>query len=78
MTPLEAIRSATLYASDLLGLSDRGIIAPGRLADLVAIPGNPLTDVHVLENVQFVMHGGRIVRQPKEIAPAFEKSGTGL
>ncbi len=63
MTPLEAIRAATLYASDLLGLSDRGVIEVGRLADLVAVPGNPLTDVKVLADVKFVMHGGRIVKQ---------------
>ena len=65
MTPLEAIRAATLYATDLLGLSDRGVIEAGRLADLVAVPGNPLADVKVLEDVRFVMHGGRIVKQPK-------------
>jgi imidazolonepropionase-like amidohydrolase len=64
MTPLETIRAATLNAADLLGVTDRGVIAPGRLADLVAVPGNPLTDVKVLENVKFVMRGGKIVKQP--------------
>ena len=77
MTPLEAIRSATLNAADLLGLSDRGIIEPGKLADLVAVPGNPLTDVQVLENVQFVMRRGKIVKQPNQIAPDFEKREAG-
>jgi imidazolonepropionase-like amidohydrolase len=58
MTPLEAIRAATLNDADLLGVTDRGQIAPGLLADLIAVPGNPLTDVRVLERVSFVMKGG--------------------
>lgn len=58
MTPLEAIRAATLNDADLLGVTDRGQIAPGLLADLIAVPGNPLTDVRVLEQVRFVMKGG--------------------
>ncbi len=58
MTPIEAIRSATINDADLLGVSDRGQIAPGMLADLIAVPGNPLTDVQVLERVSFVMKGG--------------------
>ena len=64
MSPIEAIRAATLHAADLLGVEDRGVIATGRLADLVAVPGNPLEDIHVLENVQFVIQGGRIVKRP--------------
>jgi imidazolonepropionase-like amidohydrolase len=63
-SPLEAIRAATLNAADLLGLNDRGQIATGRLADLVAVPGNPLTDIHVMERVDFVMKGGEVVRRP--------------
>lgn len=61
MTPLEALRSATLYAADLLGVEDRGVIEPGRLADLVAVPGNPLEDIGATERVSFVMLGGRII-----------------
>ena len=64
MTPLEAIRSATLNAADLLGVDDRGLIAPGRWADLVAVPGNPLEDVRVLEDVRFVMKGGKVFKRP--------------
>jgi imidazolonepropionase-like amidohydrolase len=60
MTPIEAIRSATVYAADLLGVNDRGRIAEGTLADLVAVSGNPLDDIRVLEDVQFVMKGGVI------------------
>lgn len=64
MTPLEALRAATLYAADLLGVDDRGMIAPGKLADLVAVPGNPLEDIHVMERVVFVMKDGKIYKQP--------------
>ena len=60
MTPLAAIQSATLGATDLIGVDDRGVIAAGKLADLIAVPGNPLTDVSLLESVHFVMKGGVI------------------
>ncbi|HSB54402.1 MAG TPA: amidohydrolase family protein [Gemmatimonadales bacterium] len=61
MTPLEALRTATLNAADLLGVDDRGEIAPGKLADMVAVPGNPLEDIHVTERVTWVMKGGAVV-----------------
>jgi imidazolonepropionase-like amidohydrolase len=63
MTPLEAIRAATTGAADLLGVGDRGAIAPGKLADLVAVPGDPLKDVKVMEQVSFVMKDGIVVRR---------------
>jgi imidazolonepropionase-like amidohydrolase len=63
MKPADAIRSATLVAADLLGVDDRGEIAPGKLADLIAVRGNPLEDVKVLENVSWVMLGGRVVKE---------------
>ena len=65
MTPLEAIRAATTGAADLLGVGDRGVIAPGKLADFVAVPGNPLKDVKVMEQVSFVMKDGIVVRGPQ-------------
>lgn len=64
MSRLEAVRGATLYAADALGVSDRGSIAPGKLADLIAVPGNPLEDEQVLEHVIFVMKGGVVVKAP--------------
>ena len=64
MAPVESIRAATLYAADLLGVEDRGAIEPGMLADLVAVEGDPLEDVANLEDVRFVMIGGRVVRSP--------------
>ena len=62
MKPDEAIRTATVNAADLLGVADRGSIAPGMLADLIAVAGDPLSDVTTLERVLWVMHGGRVVR----------------
>jgi len=59
MAPLAAIRAATIDAADLLGWPDRvGSIAPGKLADLIAVLGNPLADITELERVRFVMKGG--------------------
>ena len=63
MTPMQAIQSATTSAADLLGWKDRvGQLAPGFLADLVAVKGDPLSDITVLEHVAFVMKGGEIYR----------------
>jgi imidazolonepropionase-like amidohydrolase len=62
-TPMEAIRSATIVAAELLGWDDRvGSLSPGRFADLVAVQGDPLADVTLLEDVPFVMKGGEVVR----------------
>ena len=64
MTPLEAIQSATVNAADLLGWSDRiGSLEPGKFADIVAVNGDPLKDVTLLENPVFVMKGGTVVKQ---------------
>jgi len=62
MQPIEALRAATIYAADLLGVDDRGVIETGKLADLVAVPGNPLEDVTATERVSFVMLGGEIFK----------------
>ena len=62
--PLDAIRAATLNAADLLGVSDRGVIAPGKLADIIAVPGNPLENVVRLQQVCFVMKGGAVIKTP--------------
>lgn len=50
-----------MNAAELLGVDDRGVIAPGKLADLVAVPGNPLRDIRVTERVSWVMKGGMVV-----------------
>ncbi|MGA8204069.1 MAG: amidohydrolase family protein, partial [Woeseiaceae bacterium] len=63
MTPMQAIRAATVNAADLLGWPDSvGQIAPGFYADIVATDGNPLDDVSELEDVDFVMKGGTIYK----------------
>jgi len=65
MTPAQAIRSATTSAADLLGMqNDVGSIAPGKYADLVAVKGDPLSDVSVLEQIDFVMKGGEVFKSP--------------
>jgi len=64
LTPLQAIQAATISAMDLLGLKDRGVIEAGRLADIIAVPGNPLENVRVLEDVRFVMKGGLVYKKP--------------
>lgn len=65
LSPLEAIRAGTTHTAELFRLDDRGRIAPGQRADLVAVPGDPLADVSVLESVRFVMAAGRIVRDDR-------------
>jgi len=67
MTPIEAIRSATTVAAELLGVAGRaGVVEPGAWADLVAVAGDPLKDVSVLSRIDFVMKGGEVIRTPKE------------
>jgi imidazolonepropionase-like amidohydrolase len=63
MTPLQAIRSATSVAAENIGWGDRiGSIEKGKYADLVAVAGNPASDVTELERVKFVMKGGQVFR----------------
>ena len=63
MTPLEAIQAATVVAAGHLQISGQtGLIAPGRNADIVAVEGDPLTDVTTLEHMAFVMKGGVVYR----------------
>ncbi len=69
MTPMQAIQAATTNAADLLGHSKEvGSIKPGKYADVIAVAGDPLKDVSVLENVDFVMKDGTVYKQPKSDA----------
>lgn len=62
MTPMEIIHAATRDAAELLGMQDRiGTLEPGKLADMIAVPNNPLKDIRVLEHANFVMKGGAVV-----------------
>ncbi len=64
MTPMQAIQAATSSAADLLGHSDLiGSIKPGKYADVIAVSGDPLQDISVLEHVQFVMKDGTVYKQ---------------
>lgn len=63
MRPIDAIRSATGIAAELLGSADVGRVEAGRFADLVAVDGDPLKDVRLLEKIPFVMKGGIVVKQ---------------
>lgn len=65
MSPAEALRTATVHAAEVLEANDLGQLAPGFRADVVAVPGNPLEDIGLTRQVDFVMKDGRIVRQPE-------------
>jgi imidazolonepropionase-like amidohydrolase len=65
MTPMQALKSATSVAAELLDMQSQiGTIEVGKLADIVAVPGDPLSDVTALEKVDFVMKGGAVFRRP--------------
>lgn len=63
MTPMQAIQSATTVAAEMLGWSkDVGALSPGHYADMIAVEGDPLADIGVLEHVAHVMKGGAVVK----------------
>jgi imidazolonepropionase-like amidohydrolase len=65
MSPLAAVRSATIDAATLLGISEKaGTLTPGKFADLIAVAGNPLEDARTMQHVVFVMKAGRIYLTP--------------
>ncbi len=66
MTPLQALRSATLVAAELIDKQDRGRIEEGLLADMIAVPGDPVGDITVTEDVRFVMKGGTVYECPRD------------
>jgi imidazolonepropionase-like amidohydrolase len=62
MTPLQAIRAATIVSAELIDAPDLGRIAPGMLADIIGVPGDPLADIEVTKQVKFVMKDGRVYK----------------
>jgi imidazolonepropionase-like amidohydrolase len=69
MPPLDVIRAITINAAEMLGWQDRiGAIEPGKFADLIAVAGDPVTDITELEHVRFVMKDGKVIRN--SVAPA--------
>jgi imidazolonepropionase-like amidohydrolase len=70
MPPMAAIVSATVNAAKLLGETENlGAIAPGRYADIIAVPGDPTADIALMQKVHFVMKGGRVYRTPDTVVP---------
>ena len=64
MSPMEAIKAATVNAADLLGIKDeRGSLEPGKIADIVAVAGNPLQDITTLYNMSFIMKEGKVYKK---------------
>lgn len=63
MSPLAVLRAATLTAAELIDVTDRGRLAEGLLADIIAVPGDPLQDITVTQRVRFVMKGGKVFVQ---------------
>jgi imidazolonepropionase-like amidohydrolase len=64
MTPMQALRTATVMSAELIDVDDRGRLAPGLLADIIAVPGDPSVDITTTQDVRFVMKGGRVYKQP--------------
>ncbi len=64
MPPLDALKAGTIEAAKLIGIDrDVGTVQPGKFADLVAVPGDPLADIHVVTQVNFVMKGGVVYKR---------------
>ena len=65
MSPLDAIRTATVNAAELMDIADQaGTLEPGKWADVIAVAGNPLENIRLLEDVRFVMKGGVVIKSP--------------
>ena len=62
MTPMQALRAATVMGAELIGVDDRGRLAPGLLADIIAVPGDPSEDITTTQDVRFVMKDGQIYK----------------
>ncbi|HYZ52147.1 MAG TPA: amidohydrolase family protein [Streptosporangiaceae bacterium] len=62
LTTLRALKAATSVAAELLQRDELGVLAPGKQADIVAMPGDPLADIAATAKVDFVMKGGRVYR----------------
>jgi len=70
MSPMDAIKSATSRPAEMLEMQGQiGAITPGALADIVAVDGDPLRDVKVLENVRFVMKNGKVFKSGGKVNP---------
>jgi len=59
MRPIDVLRSATSAAADLLDIPDRGVLAKGKLADIIAVAGDPTKQISIIEKPSFIILGGR-------------------
>jgi imidazolonepropionase-like amidohydrolase len=64
LSPIRALKAATSVAAEMLQRTDLGVIAPGKVADIIAIPENPLNDIGATAKVDFVMKDGIVYRDP--------------
>ena len=64
MPAAQALQAATVNAAELLGVDDQGVVEPGKRADIIAMPGDPLADIGNVMKVDFVMKDGVIYREP--------------
>ena len=72
MKPMDALRSATVMTAELFGIAaDAGTVEPGKVADLVAVKGNPLDQIAVLRSIDFVMKSGRVAKQDGAMTEPF-------
>jgi imidazolonepropionase-like amidohydrolase len=67
-TPMQAILAATLWAAQSMGWTDIGSLSAGKLADIIAVAGDPLADIHVMDNLSLVVREGEIVKGPNKLA----------
>ena len=78
MQPIEALKAATGNAADLFGIAQKvGTLEKGKLADVIAMPGDPTSDITATERVSFVMKEGKIIRNgPPSASPVAETGET--
>jgi imidazolonepropionase-like amidohydrolase len=67
LRPIRALKAATSVAAELLGRADLGVLAPGKLADIVAMSGDPIVDIAATATVDFVMKDGVVYRAPRPV-----------
>ncbi len=78
MTPIQAIRSATTVAADLIDHPELGRIAPEKLADIIGVTGDPLTDITTFQRVPFVMKDGAVIKHRPDVGQASRDSQAAL
>jgi imidazolonepropionase-like amidohydrolase len=67
LRPIRVLKAATSVAAELLGRADLGVLAPGKLADIVAMSGDPIADIAATATVDFVMKDGVVYRAPRPV-----------